>query len=218
MRVISTAQCHARVTRCVTARWTRSPSTIAFYTSSLETTDPNLFIYYPLERTRTTPPLFTNQGEASPAYDLFMDSSHLGSNLACPVMVTYDPTVVDEIYCLNKGQQVVYCDSDNASTFVKSGLTLQNASEQHTVAYAVLGCPLISHARRRHFHPNIAHPWHLNTARHCHHNPHHHPPLVFHHPSHLRYPTPNRIRVLRSRRRQQSDQHPVHLRPRRAPP
>jgi len=52
---------------------------------------------------------------------------------------TSDPTVGDEICRREKGQLVAYCDSANAPTIVASGLQLQNAPEQHTVAYAVHG-------------------------------------------------------------------------------
>ena len=116
---------------------------LSSYDSSLDTTDPDLFIYYTFEDAYNST-FATNRGSAGSAYDLLLGSSHLGSNLAGPSMGTADPAVGDEICRLKKELLVVYCDSANAPRVVASGLTLQNAPEQHTVAYAVLGGPPIS--------------------------------------------------------------------------
>ena len=121
-----------------------SPEEIAAtYDSSRDTTDPDLFIYYTFEDAYNST-FTTNHGSAGSNFDLLLGSSHLGSNLAGPALGTNDPKVGDEVCRHKKGLQVAYCDNANAPTIVASGLTLQNAPDQHKVAYAVLGGPPIS--------------------------------------------------------------------------
>ena len=142
--ISSKRQLHGSMDEIALYKRALSPDEIlATYDSSLDTTDPDLFIYYTFEDAYNST-FATNHGSAGSAYDLLLGSSHLGSNLAGPLMGTNDPDVGNEVCRREKGQQVVYCDSANAPTVVASGLTLQNAPEQHTVAYAVIGGPPIS--------------------------------------------------------------------------